>query len=347
VNAPAERGQLTDDLPAVETLGLRKRYGGVVAVDGVDLTIAPGEIVGLLGPNGAGKTTIIKMLLGLAKPTEGRAAVFGHLLPQEAHRVRQLVGYVTQEVALDRVLSARENLRLVAALYHVPGPRVEERIRGLLDFAELTDRADDVVRTYSGGMRKRLELVMGLVHEPRLLVLDEPTLGLDIQTRRRLWAYVKDLRENHDMTILLTTHYLEEADQLCDRVAIIDYGRIVALDTPAKLKAKIGGDVVRLELGPERGGHQTQNGTAASVALRAAEVVRALGAGEAVAADGEVRATVEGAESALPILLQALRAEGLEVARVSYARPSLDDVFLYYTGRAFREEDAAHRAEGW
>lgn len=321
--------------PAVETRRLRKRYGSVIAVDGVDLAIGSGEIFGLLGPNGAGKTTTIKMLLGLARPTEGYAAVFGYQLPNQANHVRQLVGYVTQEVALDRVLTARENLRLVAALYHVPGREANRRIEELLTFADLTARGDSIVRDYSGGMRKRLDLVMGLVHQPRLLILDEPTLGLDIQTRRRLWAYVRSLREEHGLTILLTTHYLDEADQLCDRVAIIDQGKIVAIGPPDQMKAALGGDIISLTLGGEV---QKDGAGGAETADQAIELIRRLTDVRDAAAVGEtVRATVSGAERTLPVVLAALKGAGIEVAGVSYSRPTLDDVFLYHTGHSLRE----------
>lgn len=318
----------------MEVRGLRKRYGAVVAVDGIDLTIHTGEIFGLLGPNGAGKTTAIKMLLGLAKPTEGYAAVFGNELPAHADRVRQVVGYVTQEVALDRALTARENLRLVASLYHVPRADVDRRIADLLAFAELADRADDIVRAYSGGMRKRLDLAMGLLHHPRLLIMDEPTLGLDIQTRRRLWEYVRALRDDQGLTILLTTHYLDEADQLCDRVAIIDHGNIVALGRPEELKAALGGDVVIIKVGGLDGGDRVVS----EAMERAAALLRGLAeVSETTLTDTDVRATVLSAERALPSMLAALRAEGIEVLGASYARPTLDDVFLHHTGHSLRD----------
>ncbi len=318
---------------AIETRALRKRYGDIVAVDGVNLTVPAGEIFGLLGPNGAGKTTIIRMLLGLAKPTEGYAAVFGHELPGEASAVRKLVGYVTQAVALDRVLSARENLRLVASLYHLPRSESKRRITELLEFADLTARADDVVRNYSGGMRKRLDLAIGLIHRPRLLIMDEPTLGLDIQTRRRLWEYIQTLRDEHELTILLTTHYLDEADQLCDRVAIIDHGAIVAIGPPSDLKAALGADMVSLSFG-----EASVSDVAAGIAARAAEIARSVpGVRQTIAVGGSINAAVENAETAVPALLAALRANGLDVKGVAYAHPTLDDVFLHHTGKSMRE----------
>lgn len=322
---------MTEAAPAIETRGLRKRYGEVIAVNGVDLRVDAGEIFGLLGPNGAGKTTLIRMLLGLARPTDGFAAIFGHQVPREAGRVRQLVGYVTQEVALDRALTARENLRLVASLYHVPRQQRDARIAELLAFAELTDRAESIVREYSGGMRKRLDLAMGLVHRPQLLIMDEPTLGLDIQTRRRLWEYVRNLRDEHGLTILLTTHYLEEADQLCDRVAIIDHGAVVALGPPVALKSALGNDVVNVTL-------HSEDIAADGVAERAATVLRSLPAIAQAHPHGTgVRFAVDDAERALPAVLEALREQDIAVEGVSYARPTLDDVFLHHTGRSLRE----------
>jgi ABC-2 type transport system ATP-binding protein len=329
VPAPTEGAP---EVLAIETRDLHKRYGDVLAVQGVDLAVPAGEIFGLLGPNGAGKTTAIKMLLGLTRPTSGYAAVFGRELPREAARVRQLVGYVTQEVALDKALTARENLRLVASLYHVPRGERNARINELLEFSELTERADDIVRDYSGGMRKRLDLALGLIHQPRLLIMDEPTLGLDIQTRRRLWEYVRTLRDERGLTILLTTHYLDEADQLCDRVGIIDHGQIVALGPPSELKSALAGDVVTLSLGEESSAQAVAN------AECAADLVRLLpGVRTATVVGAAVRTAVENAEHAMPPMLDALRGAGIEASGVSYARPSLDDVFLHHTGKSMRE----------
>ncbi len=225
--------------PMVLTQALQKRYGTTEAVKGVSLEIAEGEIYGLLGPNGAGKTSLIKMLVTLSKPTGGKASVCGHDVEGDPDAVRRVIGYVTQEVSIDRVLTAREHLYLYAKLYHLPTHEIPGRVDEILAMVELSDRADEVVGKFSGGMKKRLDLACGLVHRPKVLFLDEPTLGLDIQTRHRLWEYLRRLK-GEGMTMILTTHYLDEADQLCDRVGIIDQGKMMVEGVPSALKASFG-----------------------------------------------------------------------------------------------------------
>lgn len=318
--------------PAIETDGLTKRYGDLTAVDGVSLTVGAGEIFGLLGPNGAGKSTFIKMLLAVTRPTAGSARVCGHDVGADPMAVRRCIGWVTQEVAIDRQLTARENLLLQAGIYHVPKDEIDSRISELLAMVELTDRADTLAKTFSGGMKKRLDLAMGLIHRPQVLFLDEPTLGLDIQTRRRLWAYIRHLRAEAGMTILLTTHYLDEADQLCDRIAIIDAGRIQAIGTPAELKAQAGDQIVRLELAEADRPRQAEF----------AEAVGRLGPVLSVLDSGAgLQLSVTSHREAVPALLDAADHAGLTLAAVNCLQPTLDDVFLALTGHRIREEGPA------
>src|SRR3989337_739235 len=230
----------------IETSKLLKSFGSLVAVDNLDIAVESGEVFGLLGPNGAGKTTTISMLCTILKPTSGTAKVNGFDIVKEATQVRKSIGIVFQEPSVDDRLTGRENLFMHANLYGVPPGDQKNRIDKILKLVELEDRADDLLRTYSGGMRRRLEIARGLIHYPKVLFLDEPTLGLDPQTRDHVWTYIKELKETHDITIVLTTHYMEEADRLSDRVAIIDYGKVVALDTPAKLKDALEGDLIRI-----------------------------------------------------------------------------------------------------
>jgi ABC-2 type transport system ATP-binding protein len=312
-------------VPLLEVRGLRKDYGQVRAVDGLDLAVEEGEVVALLGPNGAGKTTTLKVLTTLTKPTAGSAAVCGHDTAREPVAVRRCLGYVSQDVALDRALSGREHLELHAALYHLPKALARDRIAEVLQLMELTERADDAVRTYSGGMRKRLDLACGLLHRPRVLLLDEPTLGLDVATRRRIWDTVRSLKQQ-GLTVLLTTHYLEEADQLADRVIILDKGKVVAQGSPTQLKAGLGGDSVQMRL----------PGGAPPGLL---DDLRALPGVQRAAATPEGAALVASkAEELVPRIAELAAKHGARLEALAYARPSLDDVFLQATGRSLRDE---------
>ncbi len=228
----------------IETRQLTKAYGSLKAVDKLDITVESGEIFGLLGPNGAGKTTVISMLCTILKPTSGTATVNGFDIVKEANKVRKSIGIVFQDPSIDDRLTGRENLYMHANLYGVPPSEQKERITRILQLVELDDRADDLLRTYSGGMRRRLELGRGLIHYPKVLFLDEPTVGLDPQTRDHIWKYIRDLKKAHDITVVLTTHYMDEADRLSDRIAIMDHGKIVILDSPQKLKDTLEGEVV-------------------------------------------------------------------------------------------------------
>jgi len=310
----------------IETRELRKEFGRIVAVHGLDLDIGRGEVFGLLGPNGAGKTTTLLMLVTLLKPTGGAARVNGFDVLREPARVRQSLGIVFQEPTLDTLLTGRENLALHARLYGMPRDLRERRSRELLALVDLADRADDLVKRYSGGMRRRLEIARGLLHRPAVLFLDEPTIGLDPRTRERTWDYVKRVVREDGTTVVLTTHYMEEADLMCDRVGIIERGRIVALDRPAALKAALGGAVVRLR--------------APGADLEALR--RVPGVTKAEARGDVVEVSLENAHRHLPALLAAVpRVESVEVHA-----PTLNDVFLAYTGRDLRE-DSDEEGEGW
>ncbi|HYA33036.1 MAG TPA: ATP-binding cassette domain-containing protein [Candidatus Bathyarchaeia archaeon] len=317
----------------VETHGLTKIYDKTIrAVDDLNVEIREGEIFGLLGPNGAGKTTTIHMLTTITRPTAGSAQVGGHDVIKEPRKVRAITGYSAQEAGVDEYSSGREYLTLFGHYYHLDRNTIQTRANELLELLELTDAADRLVATYSGGMRKRLEIGTALMHRPQLLVVDEPTLGLDIQTRVRIWEYLRRLNSD-GMSILLTTHYLEETDKLCDRVAIVDHGRVVALGTPAELKGEIHGDVVSLTFPVDETEQYTQMTAKVRQALSGQDFVRDVQpAGEAL------NVYVDQGGVAVPQILRLLEANGVTVGEIALARPSLDDVFLKYTGRKIREE---------
>lgn len=323
----------------IEACYLTKVYrGGTRAVDRVNFSVAAGEVFGFLGPNGAGKSTTVMMLTTLIKPTSGTARVCGFDVVRQPRQVREQLGYVSQDVAVDEYLTGRENLLVQGKLYHVPGPALARRVDELLEMVDLAEHADKLVATYSGGMRKRLDIAAGLLHTPRLLFLDEPTLGLDVQTRARIWDYVRELRTRHGITVFLTTHYMEEADMLCDRIAIIDRGRIVALDTPSKLKASLAGDVLTLRVDSQRGpttGDGDQKALLAD-AERELPFVRSVLAPE----NGLIQMTVAEGDKAVPRVVEWLAQKGLRADSLELKRPTLDDVFLRYTGRALRQGES-------
>ncbi|MEV4458147.1 ATP-binding cassette domain-containing protein [Microbispora sp. NPDC049633] len=308
--------------PAVVTTGLTKHYGDVEAVRGIDLTVHRGEIFGFLGPNGAGKSTTISMLCTLTRPTAGEARVAGHDVVRERDEVRRSIGLVFQDPTLDGYLTAERNLRFHAELYGVPRADVGPRLRGVLEMVGLWDRRKARVATFSGGMRRRLEIARGLLHSPRVLFLDEPTVGLDPQTRSSIWSYIRELKEAEDITVFLTTHYMDEAEH-CDRIAIMDGGRIIALDTPDALKAGVGKDRVQIE---------TDDGAAAVAALDERFGIRAVASGDVVVFQ------VDEGERFVPELFSR---SGLPIRSVSVARPSLDDVFMSYTGRSIRDAESS------
>jgi ABC-2 type transport system ATP-binding protein len=309
--------------PAIEVNGLQKSFGEVEAVRGVDFDVATGEVFGFLGPNGAGKTTTINMLCTLAKPTGGSARVAGYDVVRERDDVRRHIGLVFQDPTLDGYLTAVQNLRLHAELYGVESALVPARMRQVLEMVGLWERRDGPVRTFSGGMRRRLEIARGLMHSPRVLFLDEPTIGLDPQTRSSIWSYINLLRETEDITIFMTTHYMDEAE-VCDRIAIMDEGQIVALDTPEALKARVGADRVRIQI---------EDDEAAIAALAERFDV------EAQMAEGAVTFFVPGGEQFVPRLFAEL---GVAIKSVSVSRPTLDDVFMSYTGKTIRDAEESY-----
>jgi ABC-2 type transport system ATP-binding protein len=302
--------------------GLTKRYGEVEAVRGIDFEVKRGETFGFLGPNGAGKTTTIKILCTLAVATSGKAMVAGHDTSREQDKVRRMIGLVFQDTTLDTYLTAEQNLRFHAALYAVPPAVVTPRLRQVMDMVGLWDRKDGKVSTFSGGMQRRLEIARGLLHAPHVLFLDEPTVGLDPQTRSSIWAYINDLKKREDITIFLTTHYMDEAEN-CDRIAIIDHGKIVAIDTPQALKASVGKDRVQIH---------TADDPAAIAAL-------AEGFGiEAGMHEGAVTFSVASGAEFVPRLFAGLT---VPISSVNVSRPSLDDVFMSYTGSTIRDAEAS------
>ncbi len=300
--------------------GLAKRFGEIEAVRGVEFEVATGEVFGFLGPNGAGKTTTINMLCTLAKPTSGSATVAGHDVVRERDDVRRNIGLVFQDPTLDGYLTAEQNLRLHAELYGVQSDLVKPRMRQVLEMIGLWDRKDSVVATFSGGMRRRLEIARGLMHSPRVLFLDEPTIGLDPQTRRSIWTYIRELKEREEITIFMTTHYMDEAEW-CDRIAIMDHGQIVALDSPETLKAGVGTDRVTIH---------TDDDEAAIDALAAQFGI------EARISEGAVTFGVPAGEEFVPRLFAEL---GVPIRSVSVSRPTLDDVFMSFTGSSIRDAE--------
>lgn len=308
----------------IEAIDLTRRFSDVVAVDNLNLVVEKGEVLGLLGPNGAGKTTTISMLCTILKPTSGKAKVNGFDIVKQATQVRKSIGIVFQEPSIDDRLTGRENLQMHANLYGVPSSEQKARVEEALKLVELQDRADSIMRTYSGGMRRRLEIVRGLLHHPKVLFLDEPTVGLDPQTRDHIWSYIKELKEKRDVTMVLTTHYMEEADQLSDRVAIIDYGKIVALDTPSKLKQALQGDVITIKT---RDAQKLSSSIADKIDVLKTHV-----------SEGAVELTVRDGRALLPRIVEAAVCANISVDAVFLREPSLEDVFLHYTGRAIRAE---------
>ncbi len=316
--------------PAIETFNLTRRFDDIVAVDNINIQVNNGELFGLLGPNGAGKTTLINMLSTMIAPSNGSAQVWGADITRQPSEVRKNIGMVFQGTTLDDRLTGKENLDLHGRLYCLSKQLRKQRIADVLELVELNDKADVIVKTYSGGMMRRLEIARGLMHHPKVLFLDEPTLGLDPQTRNHIWDYIRQLNKEKNVTIMLTTHYMEEADHLCNRIAIIDFGQVKALDTPENLKNALGGDVIILtvetrELALRLLGLYNKNGSAGSVRQN----------------NSSIYITIRNGAGRIPHVLKIASDAGINVQSVDLHRPTLDDVFLSYTGRAIREEETS------
>jgi ABC-2 type transport system ATP-binding protein len=317
--------------PAIRVEGLRKRFGDVVALDGVDFEVPPATVFGLLGPNGAGKTTAVRVLTTILRPDAGEASVLGLDVIEQAPRVRARIGLAGQFAAVDGNLTGRENLRLIGRLTHLPRRLVEDRAAELLEQFDLADAADRPSRTYSGGMRRRLDLCAALVHRPPVLFLDEPTTGLDLYSRKQLWAVIEDL-QSEGTTLLLTTQYLEEADRLADDIVVIDRGQVIAQGAPAHLKSRIGGTVIEVGFG-DPGEARRAHGLVAKFACRPPEVN-----------GSELRFEVADGAHVLVDALRVLDGEGVAPVTIAVREPSLDDVFLALTGRRVEPEETAEDA---
>jgi len=309
----------------IETKDLTRKFGDLIAVDHLNIEVERGEVFGLLGPNGAGKTTSISMLCTILKPTSGTATVNGFDIVKQPAQVRKSIGIVFQEPSVDDRLTGRENMEMHANLYGVPSDTAKKRIKTLLKLVELDERACHLLRTYSGGMRRRLEIARGLIHYPRVLFLDEPTIGLDPQTREHIWTYIKQLSKEEDISIILTTHYMDEADKLCSRIAIIDYGKIVALDASNNLKESLGEETIAI---------RTSEARELSQRLKSTELVSKI----AVSGNG-LTAHVKNGRETLPRIVELAANAGIHIGSISLHEPDLGDVFLHYTGRAIREEE--------
>ncbi len=307
---------------------IAKDFGKFRAVDKISFNVKEGEVFGLLGPNGAGKTTTIKMLTTLLQPTQGGATVAGFDINKDQNDVRKNIGIVFQDPSLDEDLTGMENLQFHAILYKIGKEKREKKIAEVLKLVELEDKADVLVRYYSGGMKRRLEIGRGLIHEPKILFLDEPTVGLDPQTRRHIWDYIKKLAALGNTTLILTTHYIEEADYLCNRVAFVDHGKLVALDTPEALKNKLGGDVVSVQLG--RGIDILQK------RLKSLKWIKTLAKHEDF-----LDLTVNEGEKRIPEIIMLAEKYGAAISSVGLHKPSLEDVFIHYTGKTIREEEGS------
>ena len=312
---------------SVETRSLSKSFGAVNAVNDVSFTVKAGEIFGFLGPNGAGKSTTIMILTTLLKPTSGHALVSGYDVMTHPKQVRQSIGYVQQESTVDEYLTGRENLLLQARLNHIPKDQIKKKIDDILELIELSDKQNDPVITYSGGMRKRLDIAGGLLHQPKVLFLDEPTVGLDIQTRRKIWEYIKKIHKEFQMTIFLTTHYMEEADQLCDRIGIIDNGKIQVIDTPENMKNAMGNEIISLIF-------ENENSEDFLSQLSQIDLVKKINKD-----NDKFTLFVSSGTEVIPKIFQISSTLEIKITSISLTRPTLDDVFISYTGREIRDDD--------
>jgi len=315
-------------LYSVETRSLVKSFKDVTAVNNVSFYVEQGEIFGFLGPNGAGKSTTMMILTTLLKPTSGQALINGYDVSINPKDVRENIGYVQQESTVDEYLTGRENLILQAKLNHIPKNQIDSRIDEVLELIELTEKQNEPVVTYSGGMRKRLDIAGGLLHRPKVLFLDEPTVGLDIQTRRKIWEYIKKIHDEFEMTIFLTTHYMEEADQLCDRIGIIDGGKIQVIDSPQNMKNSMGNEVISIILNDEK---QTREFI---------DYISKISNVKNVKSDGvKITVFVSSGTEVLPKIFEFSSSNGIKINSISLTQPTLDDVFISYTGHEIRDDD--------
>jgi ABC-2 type transport system ATP-binding protein len=317
---------------AIETNSLSKTYdSGLKAVDDISIKVDSGEIFGFLGPNGAGKSTTIMILTTLLKPTSGIAQVAGFDVVLQAKKVRELIGYVQQDSTVDEYLTGRENLEMQARLNHIQKDLIKNRINEILDLVELSDRQHDSVNTYSGGMRKRLDIAGGLLHRPKVLFLDEPTLGLDIQTRYKIWEYIKKIHKEYEMSIFLTTHYMEEADRLCDNISIIDHGKIKVTNSPVLLKNALGNDVIVFEVDSI---DKLQNLISEVQGIQLVKNINTNGK--------ELTVFSTNGNQVMPKIFEISSRIGIKIESISLTKPTLDDVFLSYTGRELRDENGSY-----
>ncbi|MFZ8937163.1 MAG: ATP-binding cassette domain-containing protein [Nitrosopumilaceae archaeon] len=313
---------------SIETKSLSKSFGDVKAVDDVSFYVEKGEIFGFLGPNGAGKSTTMMILTTLLKPTSGQALVSGFDVRNNPKQVREKIGYVQQETTVDEYLTGRENLLLQARLNHIPKNEIDSRIDEVLELIELSDKQNEPVVTYSGGMRKRLDIAGGLLHRPKVLFLDEPTVGLDIQTRRKIWEYIKKIHKEFEMTIFLTTHYMEEADQLCDRIGIIDGGKIQVIDSPQNMKSAMGNEVISLSI------ENTESEKLFLSELEKIELIHKINQDQ-----NKITLFASKGTEVIPKIFQISADLGIKIISISLTQPTLDDVFISYTGHEIREEE--------
>jgi len=315
-------------MSSIEINSLSKKFGNVLAVDDISLKVKEGEIFGFLGPNGAGKSTTMMILTTLLKPTIGSALVAGYDVVSQAKQVRQNIGYVQQEISVDEYLTGRENLILQARLNHIPKNLVDKRIDEILNLIELSEKQNMSVNTYSGGMRKRLDIAGGLLHRPKVLILDEPTVGLDIQTRRKIWEYIKKIHDEFEMTIFLSTHYMEEADNLCDRIGIIDYGKIQVIDSPQTMKNALGNEVITFTIN-----HNEEKKSDLIAKIKDIEFVKEISTNQ----NGITVFSSKGTE-VIPLIFQLSSNMEIKINSISLTQPTLDDVFISYTGRELRDD---------
>ena len=316
---------------SIETKSLTKSFGDLVAVNDISFSVEKGEIFGFLGPNGAGKSTTMMIFTTLLKPTSGQALVAGFDVTKNAKHVRENIGFVQQDTTVDEYLTGRENLLLQAKLNHIPKNEIDHRIDEVLDLIELTDKQDQAVVTYSGGMRKRLDIAGGLLHHPKVLFLDEPTVGLDIQTRRKIWEYIKKIHTEFEMTIFLTTHYMEEADSLCDRIGIMDHGKIQVIDSPQNMKNDLGNEIISLLVG------ENNNRDSFLSELKKIEFIKKI-------KEDDLKLTLftSNGTEVIPKIFQISSQLEIKITSISLTQPTLDDVFISYTGHEIRDDDSKY-----